>query len=44
MSRIYRALGVISGTSVETGGRTQLSPGAGATDPYPAVRSLLGCR
>jgi len=21
-----------------------LSPGAGATDPYPAVRSLLGCR
>jgi anhydro-N-acetylmuramic acid kinase len=50
MSKTYRALGVISGTSmdgidvafVETDGRMQVRPGAGATYPYPdQVRTAL---
>jgi anhydro-N-acetylmuramic acid kinase len=50
MSRIYRAVGVISGTSmdgidvalVETDGHMQVRPGAGATYPYPDhVRTAL---
>ena len=50
MSKTYRAVGVISGTSmdgidvafVETDGRLQVRPGAGATYPYPDhVRTAL---